>query len=149
MVYHVWRKGLHHTDMLDRVDYVKNGAKTTPVLSGFTNVTRDVARVPSEIVVFRTAVTDAAGRHIPGQIERKSTERLAGIIEKFTMQDDLVINLCAGTLPVGRASLFLPKHRQCILEEKVVHSLATACRRFYVCMQRKCSKHSQTCTLLR
>jgi len=112
---HFWKKGPSAADILRRVNY--NAPQYTPSsLPGWTNVMDNIPRLPVNEVVYSTVRSDN-GRRRMVRPEQKNVSWMMDIIQQYTTEGMLVLDLCCGTMSVAKACLMFNKHRRFVVSD--------------------------------
>ena len=113
---HFWRKGLSNENAWKLVNY--NSVPRCPTTHpAWSNVITNISHLPEHEVIYDTTdgskqnTTEKREQFRPDQI---SVALMMDLIEKFTKEHAIVVDPFAGTYPVFKACLKLPKHRRFI-----------------------------------
>lgn len=109
---HVWRNGLEHNDMLQRVDY-NLGGYVSSTLPGWTNTMDNIPRLPATEVVYGDVIGNN-GRPVMLRPEQKNISVMKTLVAQYSPPGGIVLDPFNGTFAVAKACLSLPSHRRCV-----------------------------------
>lgn len=105
---HFWKKGLTWAEMRSMIQYNTVSRYIESSYPGWANVTDNVPQPGPDETVFATD-----GEHRKRvRAEQKSVKWMMDIVERLTRPGDIVVDFTAGTFPVLKACMLLPKHRR-------------------------------------
>lgn len=107
-----WRKRLSVSDDIDNVDNDVPGEVST-THPRWTNQMSNIPRIPQKERVYK-GKSGKYGFKLLMRLEQRSTAWIKDIVQKFTDPGSLVVDDCAGTFSVTKASIILRKHRRFI-----------------------------------